>query len=148
MRKTGCVWASSGYPGNSHDAIIFKSTDLKHKISNKNYLPSCIVASEMEIYSLLLGDSAFLFLPWLMKPYGNAIQTKEQGYFNYRLSTTLMVVEGAFGQLKGHWRILLWKNECHSEELKLVSLACIILHNICIDLEDKGMRAWDITFDE
>ena len=58
-----------------------------------------------------------------------------------------MVVEGAIGQLKGRWRILLRKNECCSETLKLMSLACIILHNMCIDLEDKGARAWD-AFDE
>ena len=146
--KDRFMWASSGYPGNSHDAIILKSTDLYHRISNKNYLPTCIVASEMEIYPVLLGDSAFPFLPWLMKPYGNAIQTKEQRYFNYRLSRARMVVEGAFGQLKGRWRILLRKNECHSETLKLMSLACIILHNICIDLEGTGMRAWDLTVDE
>ena len=106
------------------------------------------MASETEIYPVLLGDSAFPFLPWLMKPYGNAIQSKEQRYFNYRLSRAHMVVEGAFGQVKGRWRILLRKNECHMETLKLMSLACIILHNVCIDLEDKGMRAWDLAFVE
>ena len=58
------------------------------------------------------------------------------------------VVEGIFGQLKGCWRILLRKNECYSETLKLMSLACIILHNLCIDLEDKGLRAWNLAFDE
>ena len=136
------MWASSGFPGNSHDAIIFQSTDLYNKISNEEYLPAyCIKDSETEIYPVLLGDSAFPFLPWLMKPYGNAILTNEQCYFNYRLSRARMVVEGAFGQLKGRWRILLRKNECCSETLKLMSLACIILHNICIDLEDKGVRA-------
>ena len=35
-----------------------------------------------------------------------------------------------------------------SETLKLMSLACIILHNMCIDLEDKGSRAWNLAFDE
>ena len=116
---------------------------------NDNYLPAyCIQDSETEIYPVLLGDSAFPFLPWLMKPYGNAIPTKEQGYFNYRLSRARMVVEGAFWQLKGRWRILLRKNECYSETLKLMSLSCIILHNLCIDLEDKGLRAWNLAFDE
>ena len=147
--KSRFMWASSGYPGNSHDAIIFQLTDLYNKILNENYLPAyCIQDSETEIYPVLLGDSAFPFLPWLMKPYGNAIPTKEQGYFNYRLSRARMVVEGAFGQLKGRWRILLRKNECYSETLKLMSLACIILHNMCIDLEDKGLRAWNLAFDE
>ena len=34
--KDRFMWASSGYPGNSHDAIIFTSLDLYHRISNKN----------------------------------------------------------------------------------------------------------------
>ena len=58
------MWASSVYPGNSHDAIIFQSTDLYNKILNENFLPAyCIQDSETEIYLVLLGDSAFHFLP-------------------------------------------------------------------------------------
>jgi len=143
------TWASSGYPGNSHDAIIFQSTSLFSKISNGNFLPAyCKKDGGVDIYPVLLGDSAFPFLPWLMKPYSYAILTKEQRYFNYRLSRARMVVEGAFGQLKGRWRILLRKNECHTDTLKSMSLACIILHNVCIDLEDQGNRGWDLTVDE
>ena len=81
-----------------------------------------------------------------MKPYSNAILTKEQRYFNYRLSIARIVVEGAFGQLKG--RGTLRKNKCHTDTLKSMSLACIILHNVCIDLEDQGNRGWDLTVDE
>ena len=33
------VWASCGYPGNSHDSIIFQSTDLWNPIKNQEYLP-------------------------------------------------------------------------------------------------------------
>ena len=147
--KNRFIWASSGYPGNSHDAIIFQSTDLFSKITASKILPACTKKDgDVEVYPTLLGDSAFPFLPWLLKPYSNAILTEEQRYFNYRLSRARMVVEGAFGQLKGRWRILLRKNECHNETLKSMSIACIILHNICIDLEDKGPRAWDMTIDD
>ena len=83
-----------------------------------------------------------------MKPYSNSVLTKEQGYFNYSLSRARMVAEGAFGQLKGRWRILLRKCECHTDTLKLMSLACVTLHNICIDLDDKGLRVCDLTSDE
>ena len=64
------MWESIGYPGNSHDAIIFQLTDLYNKILNENHLPAyCIQDSETEIYPAILGDSAFPFLPWLMKLY-------------------------------------------------------------------------------
>ena len=33
------IWGSCGYPGNSHDAIIFQSTDLWAKIQGGNFLP-------------------------------------------------------------------------------------------------------------
>ncbi|RMX37363.1 hypothetical protein pdam_00020317 [Pocillopora damicornis] len=34
------IWASVGFPGNSHDSIIFQSTDLWHNITEKNIIPS------------------------------------------------------------------------------------------------------------
>ena len=92
---------------------------------------------------MLIGDSAFPFMPWLMKPYGNAILTEQQRYFNYRFSRARMVVEGAFGQLKGRWRILQRKNESQLSAVRMMSLACIILHNICIDVSDKCVRGLD-----
>ena len=54
----------------------------------------------------IVGDSAFPLSTWLLKPYTNAILCPEQRYFNYRLSRTRMVTEGAYGQLKGRWRVL------------------------------------------
>ena len=58
------TWASSGYPGNSHDAIIFQSTSLFSKISNGSFLPAyCKKDGGVDIYHVLLGDSAFPFLP-------------------------------------------------------------------------------------
>ena len=58
-----------------------------------------------------------------------------------------MVVEGAFGQLKGRWRVLMRKNECKEETLKMMSLACVVLHNICIDLNDNIKKHWDAGYD-
>eukprot|EP00794_Sanderia_malayensis_P012599 gene12599-biopygen10038 len=96
---------------------------------------------------MLIGDSAFPFMPWLMKPYGSAVLTEQQRYFSYRLSRARMVVEGAFGQLKGCWCILQRKNESEVPTVRIMSLACIILHNLCIDVSDKCFSAWDLTLD-
>ena len=48
-----------------------------------------------------------------------------------------MVTEGAYGQLKGRWRVLLRKNESESGMVRLATLACMILHNICIGQGNK-----------
>ena len=58
-----------------------------------------------------------------------------------------MVTEGTYGQLKGRWRILLRKCESSPEEVKLASLACIVLHNICIDRGDAISQKLDPTRD-
>ena len=142
------MWASSGFPGNSHDAIIFQSTQLFQNIGENNDLRSMSKREgTTNIYPLIVGDSAFPFSTWLMKPYSNAILTPEQRYFNYRLSRARMVTEGAYGQLKGRWRVLLRKCECSVDTVKIMSLACVVLHNICIDLEAKAPIAWDLRFD-
>ena len=40
------------------------------------------------------------------------------------------------GQLKGRWRILLCKSEGNPNESKIATLACMVLHNICINAGD------------
>ena len=133
------IWASSGYLGNSHDAIIFQSTKFYSKMLNQTLIPHYYKEeNDNVIYPTLLGDSAFPFLPWLMKPYTNTVLTREQRYFNYRLSRARMVAEGAFGQLKGRWRILMRKNECNIETLRLRSHCTIFCW--CLDSVGDNKR--------
>ena len=95
------IWASCGFPGNMHDAIIFQSTSIYQTIQEKN----CIAeigkkVNGISVPPLLIADSAFTFHSWLMKPYTNAA-----------------------------WRVLLRKCESSAEEVKIATLACIVLHN-------------------
>ena len=83
----------------------------------------------------------------MMKPYGNAVLTPKQRYFNYRLSRARMVTEGCYGQLKGRWRVTLRKNESSKDEVKTTTLACMVLHNICIDRGETLSRKLDLTLD-
>ena len=101
----------------------------------------------MNIGPLIIGDSAFPFKPWLLKPYTNAVLTEKQRYFNYRLSRARMVTEGAYGKLKGRWRVLLRKNESEPSQVKTTTLACMVLHNICIEKGDTICSKLDITSD-
>ena len=92
------VWGSCGFPGNSHDSIILQSTKLWSDIKDGKILPPFVQKeNEAFIPPLLLGDSAFPFEPFLMKPHTNAVLSEQQSHFNYRLSRARMVVEGAYG---------------------------------------------------
>lgn len=92
------VWSSCGFPGNCHDAIIFKLTDLWHSIQYGDLLASTGKdVGEVTIPPLIVGGSAFPLQTWLMKPYTNAALTPQHRYFKHRLSRTRMVTEGAYG---------------------------------------------------
>ena len=82
-----------------------------------------------------------------MKPYGNSDLTRKQSYFNYRLSRARMVTECAYGQLKGRWRVLLRKCESSRDAVRLATLTCIVLHNICINQGDSISKKLDLTLD-
>ena len=146
--KRRFVWASVGFPGNSHDAIIFQSTEVWQDITENNVIPS--IAKQVgtaKVYPLILGDSAFPLTTWLMKPYCHGVPTPEERNFNYRLSRARMTCECAFGSLKSRWRVLYRKCECDPDTVKLVTLACIVLHNVCIEASDNIPVDLDLTVD-
>ena len=95
----------------------------------------------------MVGGSAFPLRIWLMKPFTNAVLTAQQRYFNYRLSRARMVSEGAYGQLKGIWRVLLRKSESSRDVVRMMTLACMVLHNICIMQGDSISRKLDLSSD-
>ena len=142
------IWGSWGFPGNSHNAIIFQFTELWSNIKDNDIIPLIGKnVGSMLIPPLILGDSAFPFQTWLMKPFTNAVITPKQSNFNYRLSRARMVTEGAYGQLKGRWRVLLRKCESTQEKITSTVLACMVLHNICIDQGDTIPKVLDLNFD-
>ena len=131
------IWASIGAPGNTHDSTYFQSTDLWNEIQLGNALgQKTQTLNGVEIPPIILGDGAFPLRTWLLKPYGNAVLTEDQRYFNFRLSRARLVTEGAFGRLKCRFRVLHRKCESNKETVKLMGLACVVLHNICIETKD------------
>ena len=68
-------------------------------------------------------------------------------YFNFRHSRARLVTEGAFGRLESRLRVLYRKCECNKETVKLYGLACVVLHNICIERGDLVPRKFDLTLD-
>ena len=97
---------------------------------------------QFRILARLLIKLSFTHYFWT-----NAVLTKQQTNFNYRLSRARIVTEGAYGQMKGRWRVLLWKIESEPDQVKTTALACIVLHNICIEKGETLSKKLDPAVD-
>ena len=58
-----------------------------------------------------------------------------------------MVTESAFGRLKSGFRVLHRKCESNQDTVKMMGLACVVLHNICIERGDLVPRSMDLRND-
>ena len=56
-----------------------------------------------------------------------------------------MVVENAFGRLKGRWRCLLKQMDFALENVPNIVAACIILHNLCEMYGDHFQSEWEVN---
>ncbi|KAG6932218.1 hypothetical protein G0U57_000214, partial [Chelydra serpentina] len=94
-----------------HDARVFRNSGLFRWLQEGIYFPDQkITIGDVEMPIVILGDPAYPLMPWLMKPYTGALDSSKE-LFNYRLSKCRMVVECAFGHLKGRWRSLLTRSD-------------------------------------
>ena len=58
-----------------------------------------------------------------------------------------MVTKGAYGKLKGRWRVLLRKNESSQDNARITTLASMVLHNTCIAKGDAISKKFDLSLD-
>ena len=131
-----------GWPGKCHDARVFVNSSFYLKGNSGSLLPQATRRlSGVDVPLVLLGDPAYPLLPWLMMPFpDNGNTTRPQKTFNYRQSRARMVVENAFGRLKGRWRCLLKRMDNNLSNVSNVVAACVVLHNFC-DMQGDGYLA-------
>ena len=129
---------STGYPGSIHDARILRLSKLHSKIDQGNLLKGPLKQiGGSEIGPLLVGDSAYPLSVWLMKPFKQTpTLTESQLRYNHALSQAQVVIEQAFGILKGRWRCLYKPMEEKTSRVPITVMACCVLYNICIDVGD------------
>ncbi|XP_036329886.1 protein ALP1-like [Rhagoletis pomonella] len=114
-------------PGSTHDATVFKESGL-FKNSSTLIPRHTKLINGVETPLFLIGDPAYPLLPWLIKPYTGSLNAAEES-FNCHLSSARIVVENAFGRLKGRWRCLTKRIDVNPTFVPQVVLACAILHN-------------------
>ena len=144
------MWAAVGAPGSTHDSRLLRSCGIYSDIESGHVLPnrSLNLDPHGEILFTTVGDSAFPNHSWLLKPYKDGTRVPKQRYFNRRLCSARVVSEHAYGMLKGRWRILYKKTECHLDNISLIIMTCIALHNLCIHRSDPCNPRWRLQVNE
>ena len=119
-----------GWPGRVHDARVFANSALYVQGQEGTLLPQCNKRiGGKDVPLVLLGDPAYPLLPWLMKAFpDNGQLTRQQRHFNYRLSSARVVVEHAYGRLKGRWRCLLKRLDVNVCDVPQLVAACCEIH--------------------
>ncbi|MCO5614977.1 hypothetical protein L7F22_069263 [Adiantum nelumboides] len=97
------------------------------------------------IREYIIGNGGFYSLPWLFIPFQEPCLPSQSRY-NYRLSSTRMVVERAFGRLKNAWRIIDEVVKIHDiKRVPKVITVCCMLHNMAITHGMQVLNEIDVT---
>ena len=132
--NSGLFWnVDIGFPGKAHDSRVLSNSTLFDQAENGQLFPPVTQNIHgRDILYVLVGDAAYPLKTWLMKPFRENINTPgDEKNFNYRLSRARIIIECAFGKLKGRWRALMKRCDSHVSIMPTVVMACVILHNIC-----------------
>ena len=131
---------STGYPGSIHNARILRLSKLQREIDQGTWLnaPSKRIGGS-EVGPLLVGDSAYHLSVWLKKPFKQTrTLTESQFRFNRAPSQAGVVIEQAFGILKGRWRCLYKPFEEKTSRVPATIMSFCALHSICVDVGDPS----------
>ncbi|KAB0804564.1 hypothetical protein PPYR_01534 [Photinus pyralis] len=129
-----------GEPGSLHDARLLRRSSLYSKAENNvNFFGN----------KYLLGDSAYPSLSWLVPPFkDNGALSNNQKVFNFKHSSTRIIVEHVFRLLKGRFRRLQHLENLNINICVKIMMACCVLHNICESKHDNTViEPYDISSD-
>ena len=124
----------------------FNWSDLREKIDGTLGLPppEPLVERGPNLHYFLMGDNAFAFMPWMVKPYSRRKITREDRLANYNISRGRMVVENAFGILMSSFRVLL--GTMGPKDVRDIVLTCVMLHNMIKIHQGGAERAFTTCF--
>jgi hypothetical protein len=112
---------SGGWAGSVGDSVMFKQSELYKQFTSGLYGQY-----------RLLADAAYGLQQWCLVPYERVNNlTDSQAKYNFWQSSGRMVIERAFGVLKGRFPILCRPFTYKEDVLVDVVKACVALHNIC-----------------
>ena len=91
---------------------------------------------------MILGDSAYPRFPWLLVPYAGTNLSPNKSHFNVAHSSTRIITEDAYGQLKGRFRLISKQVDIATCKVDQIVVACCTLHNVCINEKEAFLDEW------
>ncbi len=128
------IYSLVGFSNITHDSRVCAATQI-HQHLTRFFTPG----------QYLLGDSADSPTKYMVPPYKAPYTShRSNRKFNRRLSSIHIDIEHAFGMLKDRWKSLtelrlIFTNHQQYEYACMWITACMVLHNILLDLNDT----WD-----
>nr|XP_049462188.1 uncharacterized protein LOC120956968 [Anopheles coluzzii] len=144
--------ADIGGKGGISDGGVFKNTRLYQRLENNSLnVPEpepLRVPYAMRVPYFLLGDKAFAFTRYCIRPFGgmHAEGTIER-VFNKRHSRARMIVENVFGILANRFRINKSPILLEPEDAKTVIMTTIYLHNFLRQSASRNTYTRPSSFD-
>ncbi|MCO5590545.1 hypothetical protein L7F22_044516 [Adiantum nelumboides] len=123
-----------GFPGPANDKRVLQNSSFFRLAQANQRLHGPLFSSRgYSVRDYIIGDGGYYHLPWLLIPFLEPCSPSQSRY-NFRLSSSRIVVERAFGRLKNAWRILdgVIKNPNVVKVPKVMAVCCM-LHNLAID---------------
>ncbi|MCO5546701.1 hypothetical protein L7F22_000137 [Adiantum nelumboides] len=124
----------AGFPGPTNDKRVLQNNSFLRLAQASQRLQGPIFCKHgYTVREYIIGDGGYYPLRWLLIPFLQPC-TPSQSRYNFKLSSSCMVVERAFERLKNAWRILdgTIKNPDIYKVPKVIA-ACCMLHNLAID---------------
>ena len=133
------------FAGKFHNARIFKNSPLNKECQKKSFLPINMLKKNWlsRTESLNACDTEYFLENWLLKPCsdrGNLIP--DEARLNFALSSIRVVVENAFGCLKGRFQRIEKRLDTTLEHIVNIVTTCCILHNFCIITKQRFLHKW------
>ncbi|XP_069798427.1 putative nuclease HARBI1 [Narcine bancroftii] len=139
-----------GWPGHTHDARVLANSPLYRKAEDQGgYLFPHDVSKDVEgveVPAHLVGDAAYPLRSWLMKGFTQQqVLDQDQQRFNKALNSATIVMEHAFGHLKGRWQCLSERLDISTTLVPDVVFAFCVLHNICEVNKEDFPSEWTLV---
>ena len=127
------LYCAVGAPGSTHDERMCNFAIYQKIVTGH-------VGEHGKIPLVTVGDTTFLKHAWLIKVFHEDTSDRRENFFNKKLCSARVVCENAYGMLKGRFRILYKRTECRLFNLKYIVMASVMLHNLCIDVNDRCIQ--------
>ncbi|GBG85910.1 hypothetical protein CBR_g40722 [Chara braunii] len=137
-----------GYPGNCHDIRVIQLSSLSGRVEEGMLFrgPPVTLPGGVRTNGYILGDNGYPPSEWVVVLYRGINQHPDEERFDTKQKVARLVVERAFGRLKGMWRLFLRTHKTNLDTLPQQFTVVCILHNILLDtgIEFDENLLWEV----